>query len=89
MKEQRRAMDKTARPVVVRYHDGTFRMRESRGFSEAELKEAGITLADARRLSLRVDPRRKTRLDENVRTLKTLLDNVPKPTARRKPRDKR
>lgn len=89
MKEQRRAMNKTATPVVVRYHDGTFRMRESRGFSEAEVKEAGMTLVDARRLSLRVDPRRRTKLNENVRTLKTLHDSVPKPKARRKPRDKR
>lgn len=80
-------MDKAA-PVVIKYHESTFRMREGRGFSEAELKEAGMALADAKRLSLRIDPRRRTKLDENVQALKTMLNKVPKPKARRKPKGK-
>jgi len=73
-------------PIVVRYVLGTFKTREGRGFSEAELKEAGILTTEARKLSIRVDSRRRTKLDENVRMLKTWLESRSKRQSDRKAR---
>jgi len=73
-------------PIVVRYVLGTFKTRRGRGFSEAELKEAGIPTTEARKLSIRVDSRRRTKLDENVRTLKTWLESRSKHQSDRKAR---
>jgi len=74
------------KPIVVRYVQGTFKTRQGKGFSESELKEAGISTANARKLSIRVDPRRRTKLDENVRTLKLWLEGSSKRQSDRKPR---
>jgi len=76
----------TPEPIVVRYVLGTFKTREGRGFSEAELKEAGILTTEARKLSIRVDSRRRTKLDENVRMLKTWLESRSKRQSDRKAR---
>lgn len=81
-------MDKYPESVVVRKVHGIFRIRQGRGFSEAELKEAGISVASARKLSIKVDPRRRTKLNDNVRTLKTSLEAPPKHRPRRNKRRK-
>jgi len=73
-------------PIVVRYVLGNFKTRQGRGFSEAELKEAGISTTEARKLSIRVDSRRRTKLDENVRTLKMWLESRSKHRSDRKAR---
>lgn len=74
------------KPIAVRYVQGTFKVRQGRGFSEAELKEAGISVADARKHSLRIDPRRRTKLDQNIRAIKKWLEGPSKqqPSARRR-----
>ncbi len=46
--------------------------RPARGFSLGELKEAGLTIAEARRLGIPVDTRRKSKHEENVKRLKEL-----------------
>jgi len=66
-------MTEIPEPIVVKYVLGTFKTRRGRGFSEAELKETGISTTEAKRLSIRIDPRRRTKLDENVKTLKAWL----------------
>ncbi|MER3601420.1 MAG: 50S ribosomal protein L13e [Nitrososphaerota archaeon] len=64
--------------------------REGRGFSLAELRLAGLTLKQARKLGLRLDPRRRTAHEENVKELKALLaprrrrPRAPKPKAARR-----
>ena len=60
------------------YKPGT-RKREKRvgrGFSVGELKAAGITLDTARRLGIYIDKRRKSVHEENVETLKKLLEEA-------------
>lgn len=47
--------------------------RKARGFSRGELTEAGLDFAQALRLHLPIDMRRKTRRAENVKTLKQFL----------------
>lgn len=74
------------KPIVVRHVQGRFKTRLGRGFSEAELREAGISAGEARKLSIRVDPRRKTKLKENVKEIKTWLGGSSKRRSSRKPR---
>lgn len=44
--------------------------RAGRGFSPAELKKAGLDIRKARRKGIRIDKRRKSAYDDNVRLLK-------------------
>ncbi|MCJ7506142.1 ribosomal protein L13e [Candidatus Bathyarchaeota archaeon] len=81
-------MGKRPESVVIRKVSSVFRIRQGRGFSEAELKEAGISVASARKLSIKVDPRRRTKLNDNVRTLKTSLEAPLKHRPRRNKRRK-
>jgi ribosomal protein L13E len=73
--------------------DGKQRM--GRGFSPDELKKAGLTIADTRRMKVPVDLRRKTFHEENVIALKTHTEQArakgqperkpePKPAAKAK-----
>ena len=49
------------------------RTRSGKGFSREELKEVGLSFRQALDLNLLVDLRRKTKHDENVKTLKHLV----------------
>jgi large subunit ribosomal protein L13e len=60
--------------------------REGKGFSPDELKEAGLNAADARKLGIRVDRKRKSKHEENINTLKAHAAKAktqakPKPAA--------
>ena len=61
---------KTEITTTVRKSD---EIPRGRGFSRDELKEAGLDFRQALKLHLRVDTRRKTKHDENVKALKELL----------------
>jgi large subunit ribosomal protein L13e len=54
------------------------KQRFGKGFSREELKKAGLTLKEARRLGLPVDVRRKTAHKENVEAAKALLKTLKK-----------
>jgi hypothetical protein len=47
--------------------------RKGKGFSRGELKEVGLSIKQALKLGIQIDPRRSTRHGENVKTLKTYL----------------
>ncbi len=49
------------------------KVREGRGFSVGELKEAGLSVAKARKLGLYVDLRRRSVHPENVEALKNFI----------------
>ena len=51
-------------------------LRRGRGFSVLELKEAGITVDQARRLGIPVDRRRRSAHKWNVRALKEYLKSL-------------
>ncbi len=61
----------TSRPRVLR-RDG--KQVEGKGFSLDELKKAGTSLTEAVKFHVPVDPRRRTVHDENVKTLKPVLN---------------
>lgn len=61
---------KTEITAAVRKSDG---IRKGKGFSRDELKEAGLDFRRALELRLQVDTRRRTKHNENVKTLKQLL----------------
>ena len=80
------------KPTILK-PDG--KQRSGRGFSPDELKKAGLTAADARRIRLPVDFRRKTAHDENVEALKAHFAKAkaeakpkPKPEPEAKPAEK-
>ncbi|MEM1619398.1 MAG: ribosomal protein L13e [Fervidicoccaceae archaeon] len=51
------------------------RLRPGRGFSLRELEAAGLDAERARRLGLRVDPRRRSLKPENVEALRRLVES--------------
>ena len=56
--------------------------RKGRGFSSHELKEADLSFSQALELGIPIDPKRSTRYDENVDTLKAYSAVEAKPLAR-------
>jgi ribosomal protein L13E len=50
--------------------------RSGRGFSLEELKKAGIDPAEAKRLEIPVDKRRKTAHDQNVKIVKAYAEKA-------------
>ncbi|HMK94870.1 MAG TPA: ribosomal protein L13e [Candidatus Limnocylindrales bacterium] len=56
----------------------------SRGFSLAELKQAGLTRQDAKQMSIPLDVKRKSLHDENVEALKV---HAEKAKAKAKPKE--
>jgi len=67
--------DQDFKPIVVTRFKDKIKIREGKGFSKLELKEAGLSLDLAKKLGLRIDKRRKTMHKENVETLKKLLES--------------
>ncbi|MEM2081811.1 MAG: ribosomal protein L13e [Candidatus Bathyarchaeia archaeon] len=50
------------------------RQRSGRGFSIEELKKAGVDVAEAKRMEVPVDKRRKTAHEQNVKLLKAYVE---------------
>jgi large subunit ribosomal protein L13e len=71
-------MDSGKTPLVKRRRGIVSFWRGARGFSLGELKEAGLTVDQARKFRLPVDPRRKSKHEENIRKLKK-LPKLPEP----------
>lgn len=70
------------KPVIIK-PDG--KQRSGKGFSPEELKKAGIDPAEAKRLEIPVDKRRKTAHDQNVKAIKAYAE---KKKAEAKPKQK-
>ena len=71
------------------------KQRSGRGFSLEEIKKAGLNPAEAKRLEIPVDRRRKTAHDQNVEAIKTYTEKKkaeakpkpkPKPQTKKKPK---
>jgi len=60
-------------PIII---NQTGRKRRGRGFSPSELKEAGLKSADAKTLGIRIDRKRKTAHEENIKTLKAYVEKA-------------
>lgn len=59
----------------------TKKLREGKGFSIDELKQAGVTLELAKKLGIRIDRRRKSVREENVKALKEAKEAYTKTKA--------
>ncbi|MBO3763429.1 MAG: ribosomal protein L13e [Thermoproteota archaeon] len=59
----------------------TKKLREGKGFSIGELRQAGVTFELAKKLGIRIDRRRKSIREENVKTLKEAKDAYTKTKA--------
>ncbi|MEM2896643.1 MAG: ribosomal protein L13e [Candidatus Bathyarchaeia archaeon] len=53
-------MNQNLKPIVVAKLRNKTKLREGKGFSKLELKEAGLSLGLAKNLGLRIDKRRKS-----------------------------
>jgi len=62
-------------PIVYRKN----RTRKAKGFSTAELKEADMDAKSAVKLGLPVDPRRRSKHEENVKVLKQYFEDLKEP----------
>jgi large subunit ribosomal protein L13e len=63
------------------------RQRQGKGFSPEEIKQSGINAADARKLGIPVDRKRKTAHQENINALKAHAEKA-KAEAKPKPEPK-
>lgn len=54
------------------------KMRDARGFSAGEVKAAGLTSSEVRRVGFYVDERRQSYRQDNVKVLKELVKQVSK-----------
>gem|GEM_PF-310129 len=61
-----------AAPMVMKAYGGDVKQRVAKGFSYSELKAAGVTKERALRSGLRVDSRRKTSHEQNVKLLESI-----------------
>ena len=66
------AVQSEASPLVKIAYAGDVRTREAKGFSYAELLAAGVTKGQALRSGLRVDSRRKSSHEQNVKLLESI-----------------
>jgi ribosomal protein L13E len=73
----------------------TGKQRSGRGFSREELQKAGLNRAEAKKLKIPVDLRRKTAHDQNVKALKAYAEKKkaeakpkPKPKPKTQPKKK-
>jgi len=68
-------------PRVKRKIGAKEKTRKGRGFSETELKEAGLSTYAARRFGIPVDNQRRTRHQENIEALHQWRDATRSETA--------
>ncbi|MDH5451298.1 MAG: ribosomal protein L13e [Candidatus Bathyarchaeota archaeon] len=71
------------RPIVRKKRN---RLREGKGFSKGELRAVGIDFKQALKLKIPIDIRRKTKHEDNIKTLNHHLRSLksPKPSKKRK-----
>lgn len=50
--------------------------RSGKGFSQEELKKAGLSTTEAKKLEIPVDKRRKTAYDQNIKTVKAFAEKT-------------
>lgn len=57
--------------AIARVPASRIRVRRGKGFSFSEIKKAGLTLQQAKKLSISLDVRRRTAWEENIQMLST------------------
>lgn len=73
-------------PIVQKKKGET---RRGKGFSKAELREAGADFRQALKSGIPVDPRRKTKYEDNVKILKGYLRSLAsKKKSKKKPKSR-
>jgi len=64
------------RPRLVKHGGVDQGLRRGRGFSIAEIEEAGLTLQEARALGIRIDRRRRSKHPWNVEALRKFVEEL-------------
>jgi len=66
------------KPRLIKMRGIETGLRRGRGFSKLELAEVDLTIAEARKLGLPVDPRRRSKHEWNVKILQEYMENLKK-----------
>jgi len=72
-------------PIVQKKNGG---MREGKGFSRGELREVGMDFKQALRLTIPIDLKRKTKHEDNIKTLKQHLKSLKPSKIRKSPKSR-
>jgi len=64
------------RPRLLKHAGIDQGMRPGKGFSELELKEAGLSIREARKLGIPIDLRRRSAHSWNIEALKKFLEQI-------------
>ena len=64
------------KPRLTKYRGIKKSLRFGKGFSKPELAELGLTIKDAVKMKIPVDPRRRSKHEWNIRSLRDILKSL-------------
>lgn len=80
-----RPTPKVKPPALIRHGKIVKKWKIGKGFSIGEIRKAGLTVKKARKLELRVDKRRKSVHEENIKAIRKYIRKLKAKVTRKEP----